>query len=99
MVGAFSPEVVDLNGDGAPDLLVVSAFADWNKPDAVSLMAWINDGQGNFTPVVLARAPTHLITVAAGDLDGTGVPVFVTGAFHVFPPFEKMSSLTLWRRK
>jgi hypothetical protein len=48
---------------------------------------------------VLARAPTHLITVAAGDLDGTGVPVIVTGGFHVFPPFEKMSSLTLWRRK
>jgi hypothetical protein len=80
-------------------LLVVSAFADWDKPDAVSLMAWINDGQENFTPMVLARAPTHLITVAAGDLDGTGVPVIVTGAFHVFPPFEKMSGLTLWRRK
>jgi len=99
MAGAFSPEVVDLNGDRAPDLLVVSAFADWDKPDAVSLMAWINDGHENFTPLVLARAPTHLITVAAGDLDGTGVPVIVTGAFHVFPPFENMSSLTVWRRK
>lgn len=99
MVGAFSPVVEDLNGDGNPDLLVVSTFSDWSKPDAVSLMAWINDGRQNFTPVVLARQPTRLITVAVGDLDGTGVPVIVAGAFHVFPPFDNLTSLTVWRRK
>ena len=36
-------------------------------------MAWINDGQQNFTPVVLARTPTHIMTAAVGDLDGNGV--------------------------
>ncbi|MES1168302.1 MAG: FG-GAP-like repeat-containing protein, partial [Oleiharenicola lentus] len=99
MPGAFGPNAADLNGDGYPDVVAVSPFADWNKPDAVSLMAWINDGQQAFTPVVLAHKPTHLITAAVGDLDGDGVPEIVTGGFHAFPPFENMSSITLWRRK
>ena len=96
---AFGPNVADLNGDGQPDILAVSPFADWSKPEAVSLMAWINDGHQNFTPVVLAHAPTHLITAAVGDLDGTGVPVIVTGGFHQFAPWDRMSNITLWRRK
>jgi hypothetical protein len=49
--------------------------------------------------VPLAHEPTHLITLAAGDLDGNGVPVLVTGGFHLFPPFTYMSRVTLWRRK
>jgi hypothetical protein len=49
--------------------------------------------------VVLAHAPTHLITVAVGDLDGNGVPVIVTGGFHLFPPWDRMSNITLWRKK
>jgi hypothetical protein len=96
---AFGPNVADLNGDGYPDVFAVSPFADWSKPEAVSLMAWINDGHQNFTPVVLAHAPTHLITAAVGDLDGTGVPVIVTGGFHQFPPWGQMTNITLWRRK
>jgi VCBS repeat protein len=99
LAGAFSPCAADLNGDGFIDLIAVSAFADWSKPDAVSLMAWINDGRQNFTPVVLAHRPTHLITLAVGDLDGNGVPVLVTGGFHAFPPWEQMSNITLWRKK
>ncbi len=96
---AFGPNVADLNGDGYPDILAVSPFADWSKPGAVSLMAWLNDGRQNFTPVVLAHTPTHLITAAVGDLDGNGVPVIVTGGFHQFPPWGRMSNITLWRRK
>lgn len=99
MPGAFGPNAADLNGDGAVDLVTVSPFADWTKPDAISLMAWINDGRQGFTPVVLAHTPTHLITAAVGDLDGNGVPEIVTGGFHAFPPWEHMSNITLWRRQ
>jgi hypothetical protein len=97
--GAYSPCAADLDGDGAVDLLAVSCFADWGQPDAVSLMAWLNDGAQRFQPLVLARSPTHLVTAAVGDLDGNGVPVIVTGGFYAFPPFDNPGSVTVWRRK
>ena len=97
--GAYAPSAADLNGDGHMDLVAVSGFADWDDPQSSSLMAWINDGRQGFTPVSLARSPIKLVTAAVGDLDGDGVPEIVTGAFHVFPPFDKLSNLTLWRQK
>ncbi|HEU5080585.1 MAG TPA: VCBS repeat-containing protein [Opitutaceae bacterium] len=99
MTGCYSPCPVDLNGDGHLDVVTVSGFNDANNANAVWLQAWINDGHEHFRTVPLAHDPTHLITVAAGDLDGNGVPVLVTGGFHLFPPFQSMSRVTLWRRR
>jgi FG-GAP-like repeat len=99
MPGCYSPVCADLNGDGFMDIVTVSGFNYENDPKAVWLMAWLNDGHEHFTPVPLAHEPTHLITVAAGDLDGNGVPVLVTGGFHAYPPFTQMSRVTLWRRR
>lgn len=97
--GAYSPCAADLDGDGHTDLLAVSGFNDWENPRSVSMMAWLNDGHEHFTPVALARTPTHLIAAAVGDLDGDGVPEIVTGGFHAYPPFEHMSRILLWKRK
>ena len=99
MPGAYSPIAADLNGDGTVDLLAVSCLADWADPKTASMMAWLNDGRENFTPVVLARRPIQLVTAAVGDLDGDNIPEIVTGGFHALPPFEETSAITLWRRK
>lgn len=99
VAGAYSPVCVDLDGDGNMDVVCTSGFNDWNKPKAVSVVAFMNDGRMNFTPHVLAYAPTQLIACAAADMDGSGRPSIVTGGFYSYPPFDRMSRITLWRPK
>jgi hypothetical protein len=96
--GAYSPIGVDLDGDGDIDVVCVSGFNDWKDPKAVSLMAFINDGHENFTAQPLASAPTHLISVAAADLDGDHLPELLTGGFHAYGPWDRVSRLSLWHR-
>jgi hypothetical protein len=99
MPGAFGPVAVDLDGDGDTDVLAVSPLNRAADADAVWLMAWMNDGRQAFAPEPLAREPIRLCALAAGDLDGNGTPVLVTGAMHVFPPVARATRLTLWRRQ
>lgn len=96
--GAYSPVGIDFDRDGAIDVIAVSGFNDWKNPAAVSLMLFHNDGKMNFTAYPLAHQPTHLMTLAQGDLQGTGEPALVTGGFHAYPPFEHISRVTLWRK-
>ena len=94
--GAFSPVVTDLNGDGFPDIVACSGFNDWNNRAAVSLMCFENDGAGHFTPRILAHEPTHLIVVKAADMFNDGRIELVTGAFMFYPPYDRVSRVTLW---
>lgn len=95
--GAYSPVGADLEGRGVMDIVCVSTYNDWSKPDAAALVVFRNDGHMNFTKQVLAHAPIQLVSCAVGDLDASGRPALVTGGFHAYPPFERMSRLTLWR--
>lgn len=99
--GAYSPVGVDLDQDGHLDVVVSSAYSDWDKknPAVISLLWYRNDGKQNFTPHVLAHSPKDLISVTAGDFDGSGRPSLVAGGFYVFPPYENMGRLTWWRPK
>ena len=82
------------------DIVACSAYLDWNNKNrnVVSLMWFRNDGKMNFEPHALARTPKDIITLAAGDLDGNGRPVLVTGGFYIYPPYDAMGRVTLWRR-
>lgn len=98
--GAYSPQAVDLDGDGDLDVVAVAAYADWNNRNrnVISLMWFRNDGRMAFEPIVLARTPKDLITLTVGDFDGTGRPSLVTGGFYIYPPYDAISRITLWRQ-
>jgi hypothetical protein len=94
--GASSPQPVDIDGDGDQDIVVVSAYNDWSKPGAHSLIYLENDGAMKFVRHDLATSPTHLVTVAVGDLNHDGRPDFVTGALHISSPYDRMSRVLGW---
>jgi len=94
--GVYAAGVGDLDGDGHLDVVLVSMFNDWHKKGAVSVVWLRNDGTGNFTPEQIADSPTHLATVAVGDLDGDGRADIVAGSLHVLGPFDRLGRVTLW---
>lgn len=96
--GAISPLVVDYDGDGKSDIVVVSGFNDWTSPDAVSVVCYRQTEGFEFERDVLAREPTHLISVDGADMDDDGEVELVTGAFMYYPPFDKISRVTYWDR-
>jgi hypothetical protein len=99
--GAYSPIAVDLDRDGATDLVATAAYADRGNPvtKPASLLWLRNQGAAGFVPHVLATAPKDLITVASGDFDGDGQTELVTGGFYVGAATDNMGRITLWRRK
>lgn len=96
--GAYSPCLVDLDGDGDRDFVAVGAFNDWTDSASVSLACFENLGEGRYERRVLAYQPTHMVVVDAGDFDGDGEPELVTGGFYFYPSFSDMARVALWDR-
>jgi hypothetical protein len=98
MQGATSPVAADLDGDNDLDVLVAVSNSDWDDPAAPSLVWLENDGRMQFTPHALAASPTHLLTLAVGDLDGDRRPDAVSGGMHISRPYDRLGRVTLWTR-
>jgi hypothetical protein len=97
--GATSPEAVDIDNDGDLDVLLVNANNDWDNSEAPSLLWLENDGKMQFTMRPIATSPTHLLTLAVGDLDGDGKPDAVTGGMHISRPYDRIGRVTAWFRR
>lgn len=97
--GAFFANAVDVDHDEDLDVFVVSAFNDWANPEAQSMVWFENDGSMGFVLHDLTSTPTHLLVLAHGDMDGDGWEDFVTGGMYPYPPFDRMSRITLWRNR
>jgi hypothetical protein len=72
---------LDANGDGHPDLLVVSGGNEfWGQADALRSRLYLNDGAGNFRRDTTALPPIfeNGSCVATADFDGDGhVDLFI----------------------
>ena len=95
--GAYFANAVDVDNDGDLDIVVVSAFNNWTDPQAQSMIWFENDGKMGFTRYNLTSSPTHLLVLDSADMDDDGWVDFVSGAFHAYPPYDRMSRILLWR--
>ena len=91
--GTYAAAVGDPDGDGDRDVVLVSMFNEWYRGDRTSVAWFRNAGAHRFQPLQIADHPTHLATVACGDLDGDGVDDIVVGSLHVTPPFDRAAGI------
>jgi hypothetical protein len=94
--GAYNARPIDLDKDGDLDLVCISAFNLWDKPESQSFIWLENTGAMQFTVHDITNSPTHLITLEPGDFNNDGQMDMVSGGMHAYPPYDRMGRVTLW---
>ena len=97
MGGAVCAEPWDYDADGDLDIFIGSAFNDWSTPQSPSLLLLKNAGSMNYLPIKLANSPTHIQTLALGDLNADGRLDLVTGGMHICEPYDRVERVVLWQ--
>ena len=95
--GTYAAAVGDLDGDGDPDVVLVSLCNDWSDPTRPSVVWLENDGHQNFKMWPIDTTPIGLITVACGDLNKDGRADIVAGSL-ILPPIteRRVERITTW---
>jgi len=94
--GTYAAAVGDPDGDGNRDIVLVSMANLWERPERASIVWLQNDGAGQFQTWQIDDRPTHLITVACGDVNGDGVDDIVAGGLHIRGPYDRIGRVTAW---
>ncbi len=93
---AYAAAPGDLDGDGDLDVALVSLLNDWSSPSNPSVVWLENDGRQKFQLRPVDIAPTHLVTVSCGDLNGDGKDDIVAGGMHIRPPYDRTGRVSAW---
>ena len=94
--GTYAAAVGDLDGDGDPDVALVSMDNDWRDPRTASLVWLENQGGGQFRTWQVDTSPIHLVTVAIGDIDHDGQADIVAGSLNMRRPYDRIGGVTAW---